>query len=80
MKPLTEHDIRASFVNSTKGEAKRMHDVCDERGVQLTFNHQRRFGPEFVRARELVREGAIVLTRVNVAEGEAQAAAASRLL
>ena len=25
MKPLTEHDIRASFVNSTKGEAKRMH-------------------------------------------------------
>ncbi|MCR3754298.1 FBP domain-containing protein [Lentzea californiensis] len=24
MKPLTEHDIRASFVNSTKGEAKRM--------------------------------------------------------
>ncbi|SDG68279.1 FBP C-terminal treble-clef zinc-finger [Lentzea fradiae] len=25
MKPLTEHDIRASFVNLTKGEAKRMH-------------------------------------------------------
>ncbi|MEU0881261.1 FBP domain-containing protein [Lentzea sp. NPDC005914] len=25
MKPVTEHDIRASFVNSTKGEAKRMH-------------------------------------------------------
>ena len=25
MKPLTEPDIRASFVNSTKGEAKRMH-------------------------------------------------------
>jgi UDP-N-acetylglucosamine 3-dehydrogenase len=43
----------------TWAEAKRMHDVCDERGVQLTFNHQRRFGPEFVRARELLREGAI---------------------
>ncbi|MDX8055368.1 FBP domain-containing protein [Lentzea sp. BCCO 10_0798] len=25
MKPLTEPEIRASFVNSTKGEAKRMH-------------------------------------------------------
>ncbi|MFS8099215.1 FBP domain-containing protein [Lentzea alba] len=25
MKPVTEHDIRASFVNCTKGEAKRMH-------------------------------------------------------
>ncbi|SER04787.1 FBP C-terminal treble-clef zinc-finger [Lentzea xinjiangensis] len=25
MKPLTEPQIRASFVNSTKGEAKRMH-------------------------------------------------------
>lgn len=25
MKPLTEHDLRTSFVNSTKGEAKRMH-------------------------------------------------------
>jgi predicted dehydrogenase len=43
----------------TWAEAKRMARVCDERGVQLTFNHQRRFGPEFVKARELLRAGAV---------------------
>jgi len=43
----------------TWAEAKRMVSVCDERGVQLTFNHQRRFGPEFRQARELLRSGAI---------------------
>lgn len=32
MKPLTEPDIRASFVNSTKGEAKRMHVPRDLAG------------------------------------------------
>lgn len=40
MKPLTEHDIRASFVNSTKGEAKRMHvprDLGDRRWDDLDF-------------------------------------------
>ena len=43
----------------TWAEARRMARVCDERGVQLTFNHQRRFGPEFRQARELLRAGAI---------------------
>jgi predicted dehydrogenase len=43
----------------TWAEAKRMARICDERGVQLTFNHQRRFGPEFRKARELLRSGAI---------------------
>jgi predicted dehydrogenase len=43
----------------TWGEAKRMARVCDEHGVQLTFNHQRRFGPEFRKAREMLRSGAI---------------------
>jgi hypothetical protein len=40
MKPLTEHDIRASFVNSTKGEAKRMHvpkDLSDRSWDDLDF-------------------------------------------
>ena len=40
MKPLTEHDIRASFVNSTKGEAKRMHvpkDLGDRPWDDLDF-------------------------------------------
>lgn len=40
MKPLTEHDIRASFVNSTKGEAKRMHvpkDLAERPWDDLDF-------------------------------------------
>jgi UDP-N-acetylglucosamine 3-dehydrogenase len=43
----------------TWAEAKEMARVCDEHGVQLTFNHQRRFGPEFRQAREILRSGAI---------------------
>ncbi|CAA9553107.1 MAG: Glucose-fructose oxidoreductase [uncultured Thermomicrobiales bacterium] len=43
----------------TWGEATRMARACDERGVQLTFNHQRRFSPQFRQARELLRSGAI---------------------
>lgn len=43
----------------TWGEARQMAQVCDEHGVQLTFNHQRRFGPEFRKARELLRAGAV---------------------
>ncbi|MDT7789881.1 MAG: hypothetical protein QOF58_8300 [Pseudonocardiales bacterium] len=40
MKPLTEHDLRASFVNSTKGEAKRMHvprDLAERPWDDLDF-------------------------------------------
>src|SRR5690606_18658129 len=37
----------------TYGEAVRMVEVCEQRGVQLTFNHQRRFGPPFRKAKEL---------------------------
>ena len=33
--------------------------ACEERGVQLTFNHQRRFSEQFIEARELLRSGAI---------------------
>jgi predicted dehydrogenase len=43
----------------TWGECRKMVAVCQERGVQLSFNHQRRFGLPFRRARELVRAGAI---------------------
>jgi predicted dehydrogenase len=43
----------------TYGASRRMARVCWERGVQLTFNHQRRFAPEFRTARELLRSGAI---------------------
>lgn len=44
---------------TTYGDSKRMVEVCDKHGVQLTFNHQRRFGKPFQKARELLREGAV---------------------
>jgi len=44
---------------TTWGDAKRMAKVCDELGVQLTFNHQRRFGAPFVIAKEMLKAGEI---------------------
>lgn len=41
------------------GEAREMARVCDERGVNLTFNHQRRFLQPFHIARELAHDGTI---------------------
>lgn len=50
----------------TWGEARRMAAVCAERGVQLTFDHQRRFGEPFRKARALLQQGAIgSLTRME---------------
>mgnify|MGYP000452446785 CR=1 FL=1 len=43
----------------TYGEALRMARAARERGVQLTFNHQRRFGEPFRKAKELLAAGAI---------------------
>jgi len=43
----------------TYGEAVRMVDVCKANGVQLSFNHQRRFGAPFRKAKELLDSGAI---------------------
>lgn len=43
----------------TLDQARRMIDACERAGTQLTFNHQRRFGDRFRKARQLVREGAI---------------------
>ena len=44
---------------TTFGDAKRMVAACKESKTQLTFNHQRRFGAPFQKARELVQDGAI---------------------
>ena len=41
------------------GEAREMARVCEERGVKLTFNHQRRFLAPFGKARDLVDAGEI---------------------
>ena len=43
----------------TWGDAKEMARVCDEHGVRLTFNHQRRFLGPFQAARKQVAAGAI---------------------
>ncbi len=43
----------------TWGEARRMAQACADRGVQLTFNHQRRFLESFQMARQLAKDGAI---------------------
>ncbi len=43
----------------TWGEAVAMVRACEERGAQLTFNHQRRFSAPFREARALFRAGAI---------------------
>jgi len=43
----------------TYGEALSMHRACEKAGVMCTYSHQRRFAPEFVKARALLREGAI---------------------
>lgn len=43
----------------TYGEALAMVRAAEEHGVQLTFNHQRRFGSPFRKAKELLKSGAI---------------------
>lgn len=46
-------------IASTWGDAKALCRACAERGVLLTFCHQRRFGAAFVKAKQLLDEGAI---------------------
>jgi predicted dehydrogenase len=43
----------------TWGGAKRMAAAATDAGVQLTFNHQRRYGEPFVMAKKLLQDGAI---------------------
>lgn len=51
----------------TWGECREMVRVCDEYDVQLTFNHQRRFGRPFRKAKALVDDGSIgELQRIEV--------------
>ena len=43
----------------TYGEARRMVELCEAHGCQLTFNHQRRFGETFREAKRLLKAGVI---------------------
>ena len=50
----------------TWGEATQLVSLCEEQNVQLTFNHQRRFGQPFRQAKTLLDEGTIgELTRME---------------
>lgn len=52
----------------TWGSSRRMVEVCDREGVQLTFNHQRRFGTPWREAKQLLDDGVIGdLERVEMA-------------
>ena len=51
-------------------DARLMVERCRASGIQLTFNHQRRFGLPFAKAKELLKSGEIGrLGRLNVADG-----------
>ena len=51
----------------TWGECEEMVERCDEQNIQLTFNHQRRFGKPFRKAKELMEKGRIGdLERIEV--------------
>ena len=43
----------------TFGEARRMHEAAVKAGMQLTFNHQRRFEEPYVTCKRLIDEGAV---------------------
>lgn len=54
---------------TTWGDCRRMVEACDEAGVQLTINHQRRFGAPFTRAKSLLDDGAVgELRRIEFGE------------
>jgi predicted dehydrogenase len=44
---------------ATWGDCKRMVEICEDRGVRLTFNHQRRFAGPFRQAKGLLDDGEI---------------------
>lgn len=58
-------------MSDTWGGARLMAQECDRRKVQLTFNHQRRFGKPFYAARDLLKAGEIgQLVRMESACGD----------
>lgn len=44
---------------TTWEDCQQMVEACEENGIQLTFNHQRRFGGPFEKAKEELESGAI---------------------
>jgi predicted dehydrogenase len=53
----------------TWGDARRMAEACESAGIQLTINHQLRFGKPYRKAKRLVDEGRVGdLVRVECTE------------
>jgi len=44
---------------STWGDAKTLYQACVDNNVMITFCHQRRFGAQFVKAKQLANDGTI---------------------
>ena len=44
---------------NTWGDSKRIYEVVTKNNVLTSFCHQRRFGPRFIKAKQLVNDGAI---------------------
>ena len=54
---------------TTWGDCRRMVEVCNREDVQLSINHQRRFGAPFTRAKSLLDDGTIgALERIEFGE------------
>lgn len=52
---------------TTLADCQRMCDACEAAGIKLTFNHQKRTGPIFKRAKQLLDEGKIgELQRIEI--------------
>ncbi len=58
-------DAKVKLINCEKpmaptwGEAKGMHEACEQAGILMTYSHQTRYGPSFKKVRALVQDGAI---------------------
>ena len=46
-------------IGPTWGDAKALYQACVDNEVVITFCHQRRFGAQFIKAKQLANEGAI---------------------
>ncbi len=65
--PLTimaaEHGVRGVYCEkpmaTNMADARHMVEICEQHGAKLVINHQRRIGPDLIKAKELIDAGAI---------------------
>jgi len=61
-------------IATSLADADRMIAACEEKGVLLSIEHTRRWEPKFVKARQIIRSGAIGALRTVVCEQFSQRA------